>query len=150
MQPIQEREYINEAGKRVVMDMFTYQVPVFTNLAVGASLTNQIIIQADADFEWIEAVYEFDLAAAAYLYNTRPMPNMTVLIVDGSSGRQLMNNAVPVVNIFGRPEMPYVMPITKTFKANATIQFTATNFDAAVTTGNLRLSLIGVKHFIMG
>ncbi len=60
-----------------------------------------------------------------------------------------MSGAVPVTSIFGQPENPYVLPITRTFKANASIQFTATNFDAAVNTGNLRLSLIGFKRFYM-
>lgn len=137
-------------GYQPFPDWFTYQVPVFSNLAAaGGTATNQILIQADADFEWVAAVYQFDLAAAAYTYTTRPIPNMTIQITDSGSGRQLMNAAVPVTSIFGAPEKPQMLPISKVFKRNATIQFTATNFDAAVATGNLRLSLIGWKTFYM-
>lgn len=133
---------------KVWTDFFTYQVPVFSNLAItNGTATNQVVIQADSDFEWCHASYEFDLAASTYTYNGRNIPNMTILITDSGSGRQLMNAAVPVISIFGRPEMPYVLPVSKVFKANSTINFTATNFDAAVNTGNLRLSLIGYKIF---
>ncbi len=156
MEPIRQRQVVYNAGsaanpimKQMLLDFFVYEVPLFTNLAVGASFTQRIIIQADADFEWVQSCYNFTLADAAYLYNTRPIPNMSVRINDTGSGRQLMNTDVPVTAIFGQPENPYVMPITRTFKANATIEFTATNFDAAVTTGQLRLSLIGFKQFFM-
>jgi hypothetical protein len=148
--PISQRQRTLENGQVVLLDWFTYQVPVFQDLAAGAQGSQQVVIQADADFEWIAAAYEYDLAGAAYVYNTRPMPNMSVLIVDGGSGRQLSNVAVPVTSIFGRPEQPFILPITRTYKANATIQFTVTNFDAATATGRLRLSLIGMKQFYMG
>lgn len=156
MEPVRQRQVTYNAGtaenpvwKIVLLDFFVYEVPVFASLAAGASFTNRIIIQADADFEWIQSCYEFDVAAAAFTYSTRPMPNMSIRINDTGSGRQLMNDAVPVTSIFGQPENPYVLPISRTFKANATIEFTATNFDAAVATGNLRLSLIGFKQFFM-
>lgn len=135
-----------ENGETVVLDYFTYQIPVFSNLAVGASNTQQVIVQANTNFEWMQAVYEFDLAAAAFTESTRPIPNCTVLIVDVGSGLQLMNTAVPVTSLFGPPNRPYILPITRTFKGNAAIQVTVNNFDAAVTTGNLRLSLIGLKQ----
>lgn len=149
MQPIiiQGQVMGDPAGYTSFPDMFTYQVPVFSNLAVNAQATNQLLIQADADFEWVAAVYEFDLAAAAFTSNTRPLPNCTVQITDTGSGRQLMNAAVPVTSIFGGAEQPQMLPITKVFKRNASIQFTVTNFDAAVTNGNLRLSLLGWKRF---
>ena len=152
------RIYLDDNGNQILVadgklykvwtDFFTYQVPVFTNLAalVGTA-TNQVVIQADSDFEWCHAAYEFDLAATQTDYSTRRLPNMTILITDSGSGRQLSNAAVPVMSIFGRPEMPYALPVTKVFKANSTINFTAVNFDAAVATGNLRLSLIGYKIF---
>lgn len=152
------RIMLDDAGNQILVsdgkeykvwtDLFTYQVPVFTNLAAaGGVATNQVVIQADSDFEWVHASYEFDNAATQTTYNGRFLPNMTILITDTGSGRQLSNAAVPVMSIFGRPEQPYALPVSKVFKANSTIGFTATNFDAAIATGNLRLSLIGYKIF---
>ena len=135
-------------GAKIYRDLFTYQVPVFTNLAAaGGAATNQILIQNDSDFEWIAGAYEFDLAAATYVNAAQNVPNMTILIVDTGSGRQLMNAAVPIINLFGQLGQPYTLPISKVFGRNSSIQFTATNIDAAVATGNLRLSLIGWKIF---
>lgn len=158
MEPIRDRKIYYQKGTdangqpvvgEIDLDLFVYQVPAFDNLAAGAVQTQQIIVQADSDFEWVQAVYEFDLAAAQFTYSTRPMPNMSVVIVDTGSGRQLMSGSVPVTSLFGQPENPYVLPITRTFKANASVQFTVTNFDAATATGHLRLSLIGYKRFYM-
>ena len=84
-------------GAKLYRDLFTYQVPVFASLAIlVGTATNQILIQNDSDFEWVMGVYQYDLAAAAFLNNTAPVPNSTVLIVDSGSGRQLSNAAVPV------------------------------------------------------
>lgn len=152
------RIYLNDAGEQILIsdgkeyrvwtDFFVYQVGAFSNLAaLTGTATNQLVIQSDSDFEWVHASYQFDNAATQTTYNGRFLPNMTILITDSGSGRQLMNAAVPIMSIFGRPEQPYQLPVSKVFKANSTINFTAVNFDAAIATGNLRLSLIGYKIF---
>lgn len=136
------------AGQIVMRELFIYQVPVFTNLAAtSGTATNQLQIQADSDFEWTHGVYEFDLAAAAVTLSTQSVPNMTVQIADTGSGRFMMNAAVPVPSLFGPLTKPRRLPISKIFKANSSVAFTAVNFDAAVATGNLRLSLIGWKLY---
>jgi hypothetical protein len=135
-------------GYAVMREFFQYQVPAFSNLAAaGGTLTQNLLIQADSDFEWSEGTYEFDLASAAIALSTQQVPNMTILMVDSGSGRQLSNAAVPVINLFGPLVMPHRLPITKVFKANSNIAITAVNFDAAVATGNLRLTLTGWKIY---
>jgi hypothetical protein len=129
-------------------EFFQYQVPVFSNIAnAGGTLTQNLLIQADSDFEWSEGTYEFDLASAAIALSTQQVPNMTILIVDSGSGRQLSSAAVPVPSLFGPLVMPHRLPITKVFKANSNIAVTAVNFDAAVATGNLRLTMTGWKIY---
>lgn len=136
-------------GYAVMREFFTYQVPVFSNLAalVGTA-TNQLLIQADSDFEWVAGAYEFDLAAAQLAMATRQVPNMTIQIQDSGSGRFLSNAAVPVETLFG-PGIASARsyPISKIFKANSNVSFTAVNFDAATATGNLRLTLLGWKIY---
>jgi len=135
-------------GFSVMREFFQYQVPVFASLAAaGGTVTNNLLIQADSDFEWSIGGYEFDLASAAITISTQSVPNMTILVTDSGSGRQLSNAAVPVHNLFGPLTKPFVLPITKVFKANSNIAVTATNFDAAVATGNLRLTLTGWKIY---
>jgi hypothetical protein len=139
---------VSPPGARVWRDWFAYQVPVFSNLAAnGGTATNQIVIQNDSDFEWVAGSLAFDQAAAAYTYQNTPIPNMSVLIVDGGSGRQLMNAPVPVISVFGLPGKPKMLPISKVFGRTAVVQFTVTNYDAAVANGNLRLTLHGWKIF---
>lgn len=136
-------------GYAVMREPFFYQVPVFASLAIlTGTATNQLLIQADSDFEWVAGAYEFDVAAAQTTISAQPVPNMTIQIQDTGSGRFMSNAAVPVPNLFGpgiaraRP-----LPITKLFKANSSISFIAVNFDAAVATGNLRLTLLGWKLY---
>ena len=147
----QGNEYLQYNGRSRAILMripFTYQVPVISNLAAGAtSAPAQVLIDSGSDFLWQCGVYEFDLAAAAYTYNTRPMPNMTLVINDSAAGRNLQNAAVPVGAIFGPVEKPIARPLPYLFGAAATVTFTATNFDAAVATGNLRLSLLGQQIY---
>lgn len=135
-------------GFAVMREFFQYQIPVFTNLAAGGgTVTNNLLIQADSDFEWSVGTYEFDLASAAVLINTQSLPNMTILLTDSGSGRQLSSAAVPLPSLFGSFLMPNRLPITKVFKANSNIAVTAINFDAAVATGNLRLTMTGWKIY---
>mgnify|MGYP001583285449 CR=1 FL=1 len=135
-------------GFSVMREFFQYQVPAFSNMAAaGATATNQLLIQADSDFEWSLGSYEFDLASAAVTLSTQSIPNMTILLTDSGSGRQLSSAAIPVTSLFGPLTKPFILPITKVFKANSNLSVTAVNFDAAVTTGNLRLTMTGWKIY---
>ena len=71
---------------------------------------------------------------------------MTVQIKDTGSGRDIIETAAPVMNIFGSGRLPFILPTPKLFLARSTIAITVENFDAAVTY-NLRLSFIGYKVF---
>lgn len=129
-------------------DLFWYQFPVISNVAAGATAAPvQVIIQDDSDFEWIASSYHFNLANAAFLYNTQPIPNMSVVIIDSGSGKQLMNAPVPVDCIFGSPGKPYMLAQPRVLTRNSTYTATATNFDAAVATGQLYLTMIGRKLY---
>ena len=132
----------------VYEDFFTYEID-FAALAPAAQANGSIQIQADSDFKWLKSAYYADIAAAAFTATTRPIPSVTVQITDGGSGRNLMNQAVPVPSLFGIGELPFILPIPRVFKANSTINISVTNFDAAETY-NLRMSFIGLKQFYAG
>lgn len=131
-----------------VEDFFVYTVS-FLALANGATALGNIQIQADSDFKWIKSTYQADIAAAAYTESSQPIPNATLQIVDSGSGRQLFFNATPIETVFGRGQLPFILPIPRVFRARSNIQLTVANFDAAETY-NIRLALIGMKVFKYG
>ena len=130
----------------IVVDCFSYVFPTFTIAPLGVSQTLQVQIQADSDFELLQLMYAADIALAAYVWNTRPIPNISAIITDTGSGRQLMNGAVPLSAIAGIAEQPAWLPQTKIFQRNATVALQLTNFDAAVTY-NVRVTMVGRKIF---
>lgn len=129
-------------------DFFTYTPGRFTALAAAATQTQNINIQSDSDFCLQKLTYQADIAAAAQTASSRVIPLINVLLTDSGSGRQLMNNILPVTGLFGTGEIPFILPKPKWFAANSNIVVQVTNFDAAATY-NLQLMFIGFKRFPM-
>lgn len=126
-------------------DFFVYEVD-FSSIANGASSSGQINVQADSDFVWQKACYFADISGAGETVATQIVPLATVLLTDTGSGRQLMSSAVPVTSLFGRGDLPFILPQQKMFRANSIILVQVANFDAAQTY-RIRLSFIGYKTF---
>lgn len=134
--------------QQIAEDFFVYQAD-FSALAPNTPQTATINIQADSHFKWVMATYDADIAAAAFTEANAPVPNVTVQITDTGSGRNLFSSAVPVPSIFGRGQLPFVLPLPRIFAARSSISITAANYDAAETY-NLKLSLVGMKLFDIG
>lgn len=133
---------------KIYKDFFVYTPGVYNNIGLGLSVTNTIFIQADSDFEWQKATFLAVNVNAQTTANTRVIPNMTVLITDTGSGRQLMNSGVPISTLFGEADNPFILPEPKLFTAKSTIQIQVTNFDATAATVQLYLCLIGRKILV--
>jgi hypothetical protein len=129
----------------ILKDFFIYHID-FPSIASGASATDNIQIQADADFETQKLTYFSDIAGAVQTLSTQVVPLVTVLITDAGSGRQLMNVPVSIPELFGDGRIPFILPTPRIFAARSNITFTLANFSAA-TTYRVRLSLIGTKLF---
>jgi hypothetical protein len=125
-------------------DYFVYDITL--TLAASTSATGNINIQADSDFAWKKATYFADLAVAVQTAATRVIPIADILITDTGSGRQLMNEAVPINNLFGTGEIPFILPNPKVFRARSTLNIQVTNRAASEYT--LKLSFIGAKMFL--
>jgi hypothetical protein len=134
-----ERQYIAK-------DFFVYQLD-FAALLAGSSATQSFTIQADADFLLTKMAFFASIENAAFTDSTRPIPNISMLINDTGSGRNLSNIAVPVASIMGSGQLPFILPRQRIFLANATINITLNNFDATEQY-NMRLSFIGEKGFL--
>lgn len=136
---------------RADFDYFGYVFPVISNLAVlnaaGSTASVQVTIDASSDFELRRLNYHFDLAGAAFLSGTRPIPNVLIQIQDSGAGRNLFNNPVPLSTVANFGEDQRDLPWPKIFARNSTIIITLTNVDAAVNTGNYRVMMLGRKIF---
>lgn len=129
----------------LVKDFFVYSTG---RVAVGAglSVTSNIAIQADADFEVIKMNFSADIAGASINNNSFPIPNVTVLITDSGSGRNLMSLATPLEALFGTGQNPFILPIPRIISARSNIAITFTSFEA-VNANNISLNFIGNKLF---
>ena len=132
----------------ILKDFFIYGID-FPSIVAGATATDNIQIQADADFETQKLTYFADIAGAAQTLTTQVVPLITVLIVDAGSGRQIMNVATAIPAFFGDGRIPFILPTPRIFAARSNVTFTLVNFSAA-TTYRIRLSLIGTKLFQTG
>lgn len=137
----------DENGRRYEQDFYIYSTPIITSLAAAASQTVIIPIEADSSFTIIKASYFADIAGAAQTDSTRVIPLVSVQIQDSGSGRNLQNVAIPINCYGGSDGLPFVWPIPREFKPSSSISVTFTNFSAATTYANLRLTFSGIKKF---
>lgn len=123
-------------------DFFTYEVDFTATINPSASAVGQFNVQADSDFL---------LSKFTYLMQGTSF-GASILIQDTGSGRNLMNSAVPIANIAGTGQLPFILPRQRGFRANAVINITVTNLDATGghTITALYLSFIGEKGFYRG
>lgn len=117
-------------------DYFTYEVDFTAAIAASGNAVGSFTIQADSDFLWTKA---------AFIQTGAGVP--AILIQDTGSGRNLMNQAVPVASMFGTGQLPFILPRQRIFVARAVVNVTITNLDAANPINTLRLSFIGEKGF---
>lgn len=139
------RRYNPENVDKTRRDFYIYEAESL-GLVSLASSNDVINIEADSDFFLQKFAYEADIAAAAFTFTTRPIPLISIQLIDSGSGRQLMQNPIPVSSFMGDGQLPFILPNPRLFLRNSTIQVAFTNFDAAVTY-NIRLAFIGYKIY---
>jgi len=129
-------------GKSFVYVPFTYQI-AFASLAAGASAVGQVVFQNDADFV-VQAQAYYAFTANAPTISTYPYPNVSVLLNDSGSGKNLSSLAVPIPSCFGDGQFPFVLPSPYLWAKKSVMNVTLTNNDGA-TAYVINLSFIGVK-----
>ena len=131
----------------VAKDFFVYSAN-FTAFAFGTNQQKNIPISDDSDFVIIKTCFWVDDGIGSkYTPTTRQIPNILILLTDTGSGRQLMDTAQPVYNLFGTAENPFILPVPKLLKRRTVLQVSATNQEIAAATYRMTLSFIGVKIF---
>lgn len=134
-------------GKYLARDFFVYEISL-TSFTNGTSQTGVVNIDTDSDFFWQKATAHCSVSNAAQQRATEEIPECTITIKDVSTGRDLMNAPVPIRNIFGTGEIPFILPVEKFFGARSQISVNVSNVSASTTYTALYLSFIGIKAFL--
>lgn len=135
-------------SKYFAKDFFVYQIGPFASLAPAANLPGNVTLDADSDFLW----QKFNVFATAgndgAQQSNQEVPAITVTIKDTSSGRDLMNAAVPLPALAGSGQLPFILPTAKIFQARGTIAVNIANISDNVTYTGIYLAFIGTKLFL--
>lgn len=137
------RPWENVGNRR--RDFYVYEAETIA-IAVGASTNDTISIEADSDFILQKLTYAADIAGASQTESSRIIPNVLLQIIDTGSGRQLMQDPIPIPSFFGVGMLPFILPNPRLFMRNSTIQVAFTSFEAAITP-DVRLAFIGYKVY---
>lgn len=132
-------------GVKFAADWYSYTATV-ASIASGAVATATINIQADAAFSWEKAMVQANITGVTEPAVDNIIIPVTALITDTGTGRQLMNAATPVNSIFGKGNLPFILPVPRIFKPLSTITITLANYGGS-TYLNLYLVLSGRKLF---
>jgi len=137
---------IDEENIQYREDFFIYTKEI-PSLAAAASIPTSIQIDASSHFKWIKTtVYGFVVGANPQQTDaTRIILPITMLVVDGASGLQLSNAAVPLSTEAGTGDLPFIVPLPRIFAARSTIDLTFANFGTS--TYRFWVSFVGVKMF---
>jgi hypothetical protein len=147
----QENQSVIAALQQAIKDASVWRKPFtyatsFLALAAASTVTNNIAIQADADFLILAQTYAADVAAAGQTVQTATNPLANVLLINTGTGENLMNQALPVTDIFGSGQFPFILPQPILLPARSNLAVQVNNRDAAQTY-NLFLNFIGVKLY---
>lgn len=140
----------NPIDPSVTQDYFSYPL-TFASLAPGASLTQQIQIDASADFYWTQLTQ-----LSMYTGTTPPTPGtevlplVTILINDTGSNRNLMQGGVLLPQICGDGRWPHYLRHPRRFARNSAISVTLVSVDTTNTYAPIYLNFEGFKTYNVG
>lgn len=139
----------NAGGSIVQGDGFYYVYNILFANSIAAAAVSTVTLQFDqvTVFKWVRTTVYADIAGAAQTESSRVLPLVTLKITDAGSGMSFMNSNVPIFEMAGSAELPYVLPTPQFILANAVLQFAVANISAATTYTNLMLQLHGYKLY---
>lgn len=111
------------------------------------TVTGQIQLQNDADFELLSIQQMTDIAGALQTDSTRILPLATIELEQSGTGNDIMPQPVPLPSIAGDGRLPYLLPETWIWPGGGTISVTLARYAVAGTNYNIRLSFHGRKLY---
>ncbi len=139
-------DYIPKGLEGLYKEPFSYNV-IFNAIGAGVTQTGNANVQNDSYFVCIKYLAEIWDSATGNTTNTSPrLAPMLVKIIDSSSGKQQMDQATPLANLFGTAENPAVeLYRARLYLPGGQIQVELTNGMAA--SQRVRLSFQGFKVY---
>lgn len=133
------------------LDLFWYTTGEFNIASTDVGGINETIqIGDDGDFYCTCLTYQADIAGALLTEASNIIPLVTVNIIDTGSGRNLMNDPVPLAAVAGDGKRPMRFPRPRIFARNSTIQLKFFPFLVAGTTYTIQFILGGYKNYGKG
>lgn len=132
-------------------DWYNYPL-TFSSMTVNVPSSQNIQIDAASDFYLTALTYKAYLASSttALTAATRIIPGATLLLTDGGSSRQLMQNPVDISDVAGDGEWPHRFIYPRLFKRNSVILVQLTPYDASLSTAwdTLRVNFEGFRIYL--
>jgi hypothetical protein len=125
---------------------YAYKAEV-ASIAAGATATDVVNVEADADFIWCKTTMAAYIANASVTHSSRVVPLVKVQIRETGAGREFFRDPLPMDTFAGTGDSPAILPIAQKLIKSSTLQFAFENFNASATYVNLFLVLQGYKVY---
>ena len=119
----------------------------FAALAAAGIATQQLPMQANADFLCTGLSYHANIAAAAQVVGTKTVANCEILITDTGSNQQWTQSAVDLENYASNDAKLRPLPYPRLVQGRSALSVVVNNYDAAATY-NIKLAFTGVLIYI--
>lgn len=133
-------------GAYAARNFFTYESDNVANLAPAGSVNLTFNIAGDSDFFWTKFAAFALVGGVATVRDADQLPAVTMLLTNTTTGRQYSSSAVPLANMAGTAELPFILPQITMWQRKSTIQIQLQNVGNA-TYSALYLSFHGIKAF---
>lgn len=127
---------------------FTYEFVSTAALAASGNVILTVNTDQDGDFYWHKGSIFADVANDGTVMDSQELPNLTMLITDGTTQRNLSNVPVSSANYFGTARQPFILSLPYYFAARALITMAVANVSDNKTYSSLRISMHGIKRFL--
>lgn len=136
-----------QENRVIAQEAFFYATPIIANLAAGATQQAFISIEANSDFIITQTTYYCQYAVPALTADARPLPPITVNIMDTGSAQRITRDPIFIDTMAGTGQLPYIWTRPRRFRANASIEVTFTNVSAGTAVTSLQLVFGGQKVY---
>lgn len=119
-----------DPGEDLWADYYMYPIN-FGSIVAGATTNATVQVMADSQFEWMRATVQGNIHGGSEPFSDSTLVPITIFITDTGSGRQIMQQALPVNLIAGSGRLPFMNPEDRIFQPSATIQVTAVSYGAS-------------------
>jgi hypothetical protein len=128
-------------------NFYVYEVFTTSALAAGGSAPLNFTVDADADFFWTKLTAFALVDDDGTTYSAQQLPGITALITNGTTGRNFSSAAVPLPNMAGTAQFPFILPQQTFIGRTGQIQIQLNNVTDNTSYSLVHLSFMGIKAF---